>query len=206
MPEASEVEETIHELVEFHRELQYEVEEEINQVVSDGEVIYQYFHRNRPAWDVSIWGTDQREYMAFEYHYDLLSDVASALTEEQVEEWADPMEDVDDVPQSTYAATNILGAIDPETRAEIRYQLSNQLLDDQTWGEVKSGFGVEFSGFRAIRRVFPYEDKFGLKEYEENFAPLMNAGLRSHRFLRFTLNLDSSGEGVSIPHMVDESE
>lgn len=203
MPDVETVKETVNRLQGMHQGLDFDIEGDLQERESDSEVIYEFLHRQRPGWQVATWGTTERNYAGLEYRYDLLTDLTQQLSEDQVKEWADPLEEIDDVQEATYAAANILSAIDPDTRADIYYQLSNKLTTGDTWVSVDEQFGISFSRFTVVSRVFPYDDnEGGLREYEEAMKKVMNTGSLGHRFLRYTLKLDAAGEGDTIPDMI----
>jgi hypothetical protein len=190
MPEFNKVRDALDTYAEYHSNLGFDINDDFK--LTEGESTFTgWFYIQREELEIYLIGCPEWNFVMGKFQYDLVKDVASRLSEEDVERWADPIEEVDEVPMRTWAAVNILNNIDQDSFKQIEYKLSQYIRKPGLWGTIQRDFQLPTSGFEIQANFFPYDEGISRRDYNHQFSSLVMNGLNSLDFLRYTLRLDS---------------
>lgn len=159
--------------------------------------------------DFSIFSREGDELCKIQSDYALWADIASQVSDEQIEELVDSeavknipddhpvreipvdLEDLDEQPmKKLLAAMEILSGMGQEARQETIYQLTDIFTSSEVKHVIDSTSGEDgLTGFTVYHKIFPQEDEFGLSELNEAVEKVRMSAHRAELFLRYAFDL-----------------
>lgn len=198
MPSAETLSEAIEVLSDYHTIVGFEephpFEEEIDGEIFEG---FQIGDPNSNVASFQVAGLESNRFVEISYQYNLINHIASKLSEETAQRFADPAEEVDNYSTQQWAAINIIDDINTEERRNIEYRIEDMLQRPRVWGDLSYTESGVFEGFRTQSKLYPYDEEITVSDYEEQLSRALTTGRRALYFLTYTLKLDNIEETLT---------
>lgn len=150
---------------------------------------YHFRHVNGSAY--LVYGADYEEFLVATYQFDVVSHVASQLSDEEVETCLNASQapqTENERPEKT-AARAKLDALDADGAAEMKRTLADAIESPHVLNEVQEAESGVVCRFYLHRHLFPYEGSLTLERYNDVTRTLVTLGKRGARACVDELNL-----------------
>lgn len=120
--------------------------------------------------------------------YHLTSDLASQLSEGDVNELVDRENISEDETKEQRAAKNIINSLSKEDNEEILFRLTEAGLNVYSGTYTTSKGNID--GFYLFDSIFPYEDDFSISDLNNTLRRVSSQGKLSTRFLQYAFGIE----------------
>lgn len=206
MPENSKRESEI----ELLKSLVYEIGDEVNSDldgsvfgVPDGEGEIFGFWCSRGDNSYVIIGAEERRYFTVISLSSLVGTIARKLDEDEIDELSGDESDLDsstrdledepdeDIRRLNQAAVNWLEEVDDELMDEIKFHLRERLSSPEVAFDMKTSDKDALLGFSVERKIFPYEEDFGISEFDQSIQAVISVSVLAQNFLGESFDIES---------------
>lgn len=152
---------------------------------------------NRGANSYLITTAEEFDFVAIEFQYRVVNDFTSMDEgDEGVEDDGTVIsvrseEPPEDVQERKTEMEEFLQNIDDETKERFHIEVLNKLQNESMAWEIQTENDHDIVGFSLIYRLFPYDDKITLKEFDTAVQGLLSTGIPVRAYIQYTYSLQS---------------